>query len=182
MADTKERVYVIPLRRASQRAPIYKRTKRAVNEIRYFISKHMKVDDVRIGSQLNELLWSRGNENPPHKIRVKTRKIENYAQVELEQYPYYEKKEKEEKKKEEVKAKETKAEVEKEKEVREEEKMVVEGKAKEIEKREVKHGPEPLKKEEGKSKSVEKGIKMQHRIEKTQKGLIKHPKSKKEKL
>lgn len=174
-----ERIHVIPLRRAFQKAPIYKRTKRAVNEIRNYISRHMKVDDVRIGPKLNELLWSCGNQNPPAKVKVKTRKIDNYAQVELENFPFYEKKEKEEKK-EEVKAKGTKEEQEKAKEIKDEEKLVNEGKAKEIEKREFKHGTGPEKKEELKSKQMQEKTESSKKISKTQKRITKHPKPKKE--
>jgi len=173
-----ERIHVIPLRRAFQKAPIYRRAKRAVNEIRNFISRHMKVDDVRIGSKLNELLWSRGNQNPPAKVKVKTRKIENYAQVELENYPFYEKKEKEGKK--EVKVKGTKEEQEKAQEIRQEEKLVNEGKAREIEKKEIKHGPEPEKHEGVKTKQMQEKIRSDKRISKTQKRITKHPKAKKE--
>ena len=170
MADeNKERIYVIPLRRAFLNAPIYKRTKRAVSEIRIFITRHMKVDEVRIGSKLNELLWKKGNENPPAKVKVKTRKIENYAQVELENYPFFEKKETEEKEKK-VEAKEGKQEHIKAEQSKEEEKLLKEGKAKE----EIKHGPEPKKKEELKTKQMDEKIERTKRISKTQKSFIKH--------
>ncbi|MBS3155301.1 60S ribosomal protein L31 [Candidatus Woesearchaeota archaeon] len=106
MADeNKERIYVIPLRRAFLNAPIYKRTKRAVSEIRIFITRHMKVDEVRIGSKLNELLWKKGNENPPAKVKVKTRKIKEGKQehIKAEQSKEEEKLLKEGKAKEEIK-------------------------------------------------------------------------------
>ena len=83
-----ERNYTIPLRREAQRAPIYKRTKRAVNAIRSFIKKHMKVEEVKIGPKLNDTLWERGNKNPPPRIKVHTKKEENYAHVELENVPF----------------------------------------------------------------------------------------------
>ena len=173
-----ERIYVIPLRRAFLKAPIYRRTKRAINEIRIFISRHMKTDDVRIGTKLNELLWKQGNQNPPSKVKIKTRKVENHVQVELEDYPFYEKKEKEEKK-EKVEAKETKQEKIVGKQIKEEEKLVREGKAREIEKKEIKHGPEPEKKEELKSKQIQEKIESTHKISKTQKSILKHNKPKK---
>lgn len=176
--EKKERVYVIPLRRAFQKAPIYKRTKRAVNEIRNFIYRHMKVDDVRIGSKLNELLWKQGNQNPPAKVKVKTRRIEDHAQVELETYPFFEKKEKEEETKK-VEAKETKAEEQKKEGIKQEEKLVNEGKAREIEAREVKHGTGSEKKEEQKTKQMQEKVESTHKISKSQKRIIKHPKSKK---
>lgn len=173
--DNKERIHVIPLRRAFLKAPSYKRTKRAVNEIRNFIYRHMKVNDVRIGSALNDYLWKQGNKNPPCKVKIKTRKIENYAQVELVDSPFFEKKEKEEKK-EKVEAKENKQEKLKGEEIKEEEKLVNEGKAKEIEERESKKGPEPQKKEELKTKIMDEKIERTKRISKTQKTVIKHQK------
>ncbi|MBU0929852.1 MAG: 50S ribosomal protein L31e [Nanoarchaeota archaeon] len=176
--DNKERIHVIPLRRAFLKAPNYKRTKRAVNEIRNFICRHMKVEDVRIGSKLNDYLWINGNKNPPSKVKIKTRKIEDYAQVELVDHPFFEKKEKEEKNKK-VEAKETKQDKVKGEGIRAEEKLVNEGKAKEIEEKESKKGPEPQKKEELKTKIMAEKIERTKRISKTQKTLIKHPKQSK---
>ncbi|MDD5649952.1 MAG: 50S ribosomal protein L31e [Candidatus Nanoarchaeia archaeon] len=169
MVDEKERIHVIPLRRAFLKAPIYRRTRRAVNEIRIFISRHMKVNDVRIGSKLNELLWKQGNENPPSKVKVKTRKVGDYAQVELENAPFFEQKEKTEGKSVKDKLLNTKDEGNKK-----EEKMVNEGKAKEIISKETKSGPQPERKEELKSKQMEAKIERTSRISKTQKSMIKH--------
>lgn len=168
MADEKERIHVIPLRRAFLKAPIYKRTKRAVNEIRIYISRHMKVNDVRIGSKLNELLWKNGNENPPSKVKVKTRKVKDYAQVELENYPFFEEKEKTESKPKE-KLLNAKEEANKE-----EAKLIKEGKADEAIEKETKHGPGPEKLEELKSKQMNEKTERTHRISKTQKSMIKH--------
>ncbi|MEM0366423.1 MAG: 50S ribosomal protein L31e [Acidilobaceae archaeon] len=62
-------VYVIPLRsvywgRRSNRAD------RAVRFIRQFIARHTKVDDVIIMSEVNNLVWSRGREKPPRRVKV----------------------------------------------------------------------------------------------------------------
>ncbi len=65
-----ERVYTIPLRRDFRKAAIWRRTKRAMNEVRAFLSKHMKSNDVRIGTDVNEYLWKHGAKNPPHKVKV----------------------------------------------------------------------------------------------------------------
>jgi large subunit ribosomal protein L31e len=72
-----ERVYTIPLRREYRKAAIWRRTKRAMNEVRTFLSKHMKSDDVRIGTDVNEFLWKHGGKNPPHKVKVTVTKDEN---------------------------------------------------------------------------------------------------------
>ena len=67
---TLERTYNIPLRKDFQRAPKYKRAKKAVNSLKEFLQRHMKSEDIRIGSSLNEKLWVHGIRNPPHHIKV----------------------------------------------------------------------------------------------------------------
>jgi len=81
-----ERVYVIPLGRASVRPP-KKRAPRAIQLIREFITKHMKLEmrveeeeeegelpQLAINEELNEKIWGRGIEKPPRKIRVRAAK------------------------------------------------------------------------------------------------------------
>lgn len=75
-----ERIYIIPLRRKFQTAPMYRRAKRAINALREFLMKHMKVDDpkkVKIGRNLNLKLWERGIKNPPAKVKVHVVKDED---------------------------------------------------------------------------------------------------------
>jgi len=72
-----ERTYVIPLRREFQKAPIYKRTKRAVAATKTFLKKNMKMDDIKLGRHLNMVLWARGNRNPPHKVEVSAEVIKD---------------------------------------------------------------------------------------------------------
>lgn len=83
-----ERNYTIPLRKDFIKVPKYYRAKRAVSHVKGFISKHMKVDDVKIGKNLNEAIWEFGIKNPPGKITVKATKEGNTAKVELEGYDY----------------------------------------------------------------------------------------------
>ncbi|RMF05327.1 hypothetical protein D6764_05020, partial [Candidatus Woesearchaeota archaeon] len=66
-----ERIYNVPLRKEFQKAPIHKRTPKAVKALREFMQKHMKSDTIIIGSHLNELLWKNGIKNPPHHVKVK---------------------------------------------------------------------------------------------------------------
>jgi large subunit ribosomal protein L31e len=65
-----ERTYNIPLRQKFQRAPKYRRAKRAVTEVKNFLSKHMKSADVKIGGNLNNHIWANGIRNPPHHVKV----------------------------------------------------------------------------------------------------------------
>lgn len=73
MEEGEERVYVVPLRKAKH-APRRKRAPRAVTELRTFLQRHTKVDNVIIGQSLNERVWSRGIQKPPPRIRVKATK------------------------------------------------------------------------------------------------------------
>jgi large subunit ribosomal protein L31e len=65
-----ERTYIIPLRNP-KRAPQKKRAKLAVREVRDFIAKHMKSEEVKIDKALNERIWAHGMKNIPSKIKVK---------------------------------------------------------------------------------------------------------------
>ena len=81
-----ERIYVIPLGKASVRPP-KKRAPRAIQLIRAFITKHMKLEmrveeeeeeaelpKLTISQNVNEKIWGRGIEKPPKKIRVRAAK------------------------------------------------------------------------------------------------------------
>jgi large subunit ribosomal protein L31e len=90
MVDTRE--YVIPLRKEWQKVAKYKRTRRAVNEIKAFIARHMKVADrdvekVKLDVYLNNELWFRGCKKPPAKIKVKAKREGENVLVELIDMP-----------------------------------------------------------------------------------------------
>ena len=81
-----ERIYTIPLGKAWVR-PQKKRAPRAMQMIRAFVTKHMKlemrveVEEERgelpklvISNDVNEKVWSRSIEKPPRKIRVRAAK------------------------------------------------------------------------------------------------------------
>jgi len=81
-----ERIYTIPLGKASIRPP-KKRTPRAMQMIKAFITKHMKLEmrveeeeekeelpKLVISQEVNEKIWGRGIEKPPKKIRVRAAK------------------------------------------------------------------------------------------------------------
>lgn len=78
MADEIERIITVPLK-ATKMAPRSRRAKRAVKEVREFITRHMKAeeDKVWIDTALNEKLWERGIQNPPSRITVKATKFED---------------------------------------------------------------------------------------------------------
>ncbi len=81
-----ERIYTIPLGKAWVRPP-KKRTPRAMQLIKDFVIKHMKMDmrteveeergempRLVITNEVNEKVWSRSIEKPPRKIRVRVAK------------------------------------------------------------------------------------------------------------
>ncbi|MGM5487991.1 MAG: 50S ribosomal protein L31e [Nanobdellota archaeon] len=69
-----ERSYTIPLRQKFLKAPLKKRAKKATSAVREFLIRHMKSDDVRLGENLNNKIWERGIQSPPHKIKVDAKK------------------------------------------------------------------------------------------------------------
>jgi len=79
MADT-ERVYTIPLG-IVKCAPIYRRSNRAMTEVRSYLARHMKVaeKDIKIDTGLNEVIWARGDMKPPRRVRVRAVKFEDGA-------------------------------------------------------------------------------------------------------
>src|SRR3989344_6311905 len=91
MAD--EKIFTIPLRREFVKKPKYKRTKKAITLIKEFIAKHMKNNDVRVSLELNNYIWGQGNRNPPPKIKVKSKIIDEKAYVQLIDKSFPEKKE-----------------------------------------------------------------------------------------
>jgi large subunit ribosomal protein L31e len=73
-----ERIYIIPLRRAKI-GPTSRAVPRAVDDIRHFLMKHMKVEqkNVWIDDSLNKQLWAYGKFWVPSKIRVRAVKFED---------------------------------------------------------------------------------------------------------
>ena len=96
-----ERVYNVPLRKEFQKAPKYKRAKKAITALREFLEKHMKSDNIKLGKFVNELIWKHGIKNPPHHVKISVLKDEdNIVYAELEGKPLPLPKEKKEEKKE----------------------------------------------------------------------------------
>ena len=65
-----ERVYTIPLGRVWI-APRKERAPRAVRRVRSFIQRHMKPETLILSAEVNEMIWRRGIERPPRRIRVR---------------------------------------------------------------------------------------------------------------
>ena len=89
MADdmVKEQIYTIPLREI-RKVPSWKRSRRAVKEVREFLVKHMKTEaeQIKLDKTINERLWEKGCEKPPLSIRIRAVKFaDGEVQAELAQ-------------------------------------------------------------------------------------------------
>jgi len=82
-----ERVFTIPLT-VTKVVPKTKRAPRAIKEIKEYVRKHMMEKtseedkekdkkEIWLDFKLNELIWSRGIEHPPSKVRVKAIRFED---------------------------------------------------------------------------------------------------------
>lgn len=88
MVDELERVFTIPLK-VTKQIPKTKRAPRAIKEIKAYVRRHMtdkaaaeeeeegEQKEIWLDYKLNELIWSRGIENPPSKVRVKAIRFED---------------------------------------------------------------------------------------------------------
>ncbi len=94
-----ERTYTIPLRRGWLKAARYRRAKKAVITAKEFLAKHMKSDDVRLGTTVNLEIWKHGMKNPPSRVKVNASKDDKgIVRAELFGAPKMEEKKVEEKK------------------------------------------------------------------------------------
>jgi len=87
-----EKEYVIPLRKEWKKVPRYKRANRAINAIKEFLVRHMKIRDrdlkkIKVDKYVNEVIWHRGIKKPPQKIKIKAIKQGDIVKVELSQMP-----------------------------------------------------------------------------------------------
>lgn len=115
-----ERIYTIPLGKAYDYIRT-KRARRAVKLVRAFLARNMKVSeyDVSISEGINSLIWKRGIQKPPRKLKVKVVKDKEGKVVaaligELEKKEELKKAEEAKKKEAEKKAAERKKETKKE--------------------------------------------------------------------
>src|SRR3989338_7132098 len=65
-----ERTYTIPLRKEWLKSQKYKRAKKAIAGLRKFLQRHMKSENVFLGTHLNLEIWKHGIRNPPSRVKV----------------------------------------------------------------------------------------------------------------
>jgi large subunit ribosomal protein L31e len=76
-----ERVYTINLGKALLSVDTHRAT-RAINMIKEYGRRHMKVEDIKIEEDLAHQIWAKGARSPPRKIRVRMSKTdEGYVLV-----------------------------------------------------------------------------------------------------
>ena len=66
-----EKVFTINLKKEFSKNSRWKKSNRASREVRRFLERHMKSDQVKIGSSINEAIWARGDQKPPSKLKIK---------------------------------------------------------------------------------------------------------------
>ncbi len=118
-----ERVYTINLRHGFIKAPAWKKTPRAVKQVKLFISKHFRVEQekVKLSNDLNNFLWQHGMKNPPARVKVLAKKDEEgFVIVELFKLGGEGKQDQKEKQDQAEKQKKTKKEEKKEKQDKQE--------------------------------------------------------------
>lgn len=130
-----EREFIVPLAKAYEK-PRTKRAAKAINILKAFMKKHFRVskEKVLVSNAVNELVWSKGIEHVPRKIKVKAVFEEENLRVLLPGEKLPEKKVKKEEKKEAEKKEKTKEQIEQEKEAekKKEEKKEAEKEAEKI--------------------------------------------------
>ncbi len=61
---------MVNMRRGIEKVPPYKRAAAAAKYLKAFVKRHMKADDVKLGQDVNDEIFSRGMKDPKAKIRV----------------------------------------------------------------------------------------------------------------
>ena len=67
-------VVTLNLRKKLLKHPKWKRSEKAIRLIKEKLKKITKTENVKIDSSLNEAVWSKGNKNPPTKIKIRLKK------------------------------------------------------------------------------------------------------------
>jgi large subunit ribosomal protein L31e len=77
-----EKVYTVNLRDAFEK-PRGKRSPKAIGIIRAFVVRHTKTDieNVRVSNKLNAIVWARGIQKPPRRVKIKVVKTDSIAFV-----------------------------------------------------------------------------------------------------
>jgi|EP00949_MAST-11_sp_MAST-11-sp1_P002366 large subunit ribosomal protein L31e len=75
--DVITRDYTINLHKRLHRVGFKKKAPRAIREIKKFAEEVMGTKDVRVDSELNKHVWSKGVRNVPRRVRVRLQRQRN---------------------------------------------------------------------------------------------------------
>ena len=79
-----ERIYTVPLRKAYWTGSRLKRANRSVRILKEFVERHMKPEELLIQPEVNDIIWSRGIQKPPRRVRIRaTKNADNLVRVYL---------------------------------------------------------------------------------------------------
>jgi large subunit ribosomal protein L31e len=78
-----ETIYTINLSRIYETKPRYRRSSKAVQEIKRFLMRHTHSSNIRIDHSLNELIWKRGSKKPPRRVQIRAIKTEEAVTASL---------------------------------------------------------------------------------------------------
>ena len=66
-----EKIYTIPIGRLGYATDRGHRSPKAVKDVRAYVARHMRADEVSISNEINQAIWGRGINKPPRKITVR---------------------------------------------------------------------------------------------------------------
>jgi len=66
-----EKIYTIPIGRLGYATDRGHRSPKAVRDVREYVTRHMRADEVSISNEVNQAIWGRGINKPPRKITVR---------------------------------------------------------------------------------------------------------------
>ncbi len=72
-----ERIYTVPLRKAYWTGSRLRRANKSVRILKEFVERHMKPEELLIQPEVNEMIWKRGMQSPPRRIRIRATKNED---------------------------------------------------------------------------------------------------------
>jgi large subunit ribosomal protein L31e len=79
-----ERIYTVPLRKAYWTGSRLNRANRSVRILREFVERHMKPEELLVQPEVNEMIWARGIQKPPRRLRIRaTKNSDNLVRVYL---------------------------------------------------------------------------------------------------
>jgi large subunit ribosomal protein L31e len=66
-----EKIFTVNLKKEFMKNARWKRSSRASREIRRFLERNMKSENVKIDSSINKAIWVSGDQKPPKKLKIR---------------------------------------------------------------------------------------------------------------